>query len=58
MEWLTVFLGRKKKIPVKTVEDNQREALVEQGRAQFQQLLEKGLGIPSSTFINKEQRQS
>ncbi len=46
MEWLTVFLSRKKEVSIKTVDDHQREALVEQGREQFQKLMEKGLTVP------------
>ncbi len=46
MEWLTVFLSKKKDISLKTVDDHKREALVEQGREQFEKLMEKGLTVP------------
>jgi hypothetical protein len=46
MEWLTVLLSKKKEDSLKTVDDYQREALVKQGREQFQKLMDKGLGVP------------
>jgi hypothetical protein len=46
MEWLTVFFSKKKESSIKTVDDYQREALVEQGREQFEKLIEKGLNVP------------
>jgi hypothetical protein len=46
MEWLTVIFSRKKEVSIKTVDDYQREALVKQGREQFQKLMDKGLGVP------------
>lgn len=46
MEWLTVFLTKKKESSLKTVDDYQREALVKQGREQFESLMEKGLNVP------------
>lgn len=46
MEWLTVFFSKKKEVTVKTADDYQREALVKQGKEQFQKLIDKGLGVP------------
>jgi hypothetical protein len=40
------FLGRGKKVAVKTIADYKQEILVKQGREQFKKLLEKGLNIP------------
>lgn len=46
MEWLTVLLGKRQSNALKTADEYQREALVEQGREQFQRLIDKGLNIP------------
>ncbi len=54
MEWLTVWMSKKLQSSyakatedkVKTVDDYQREALVKQGREQFQKLMDKGLSVP------------
>lgn len=45
MELLTFLLGRKRKETPKTIADYQREELIQQGKEQFQKLIEKGLGI-------------
>ncbi|MBA3724294.1 MAG: hypothetical protein H0W89_05420 [Candidatus Levybacteria bacterium] len=53
MEWLTVLFGNVKErssfakaMEDKTSDDYQREALVKQGREQFQKLMDKGLNVP------------
>lgn len=46
MEWLTVLLGKKQSNALKTADEIKQEALVQQGREQFQTLLEKGLNVP------------
>ena len=45
MQLFALLLGKKNEKKEKTLADYQREALVEQGKEQFQLLIERGLGI-------------
>ena len=48
MELLALLFSKKKSEEPKTVDDYQRENLVNMGRQQFQKLKELGLGAPIS----------